>query len=661
MKGILRTAILSSFVLLFGIAPSALAASFSADMVITKKGKAETGKFYFSGQYYRMDTTEDGKPTVVIVDKGKNIHRLLDVNEKVYYEIPSDDFRVMSNDAFKASEYMVKNYESRKEGMEKINGMECEKQVVLAEKEVIHAAWISKKLNFPIKLVTYYEGKERYVCELKDIKQGNLPKNIFKIPADFKQKEDPAAAIERKREEQRKAEEALPALTKVGREKAPCYVKIAAGGELHISIDTDREAFLEVTNMVVEDSEFTLTRYRNGKPSEVYPPSPWKLDRNGRNTWDFNDDSDRRDERSLVDEVVIKVNKGLVYAYMRQRGEDRKDFYNRGKLQNGAEVDPKRAVTVKITGDNPFGPNTTGKFYLSHESGAKSEVVPFTVENGKTLTWDYPASKGINGLDVMIKEGDGRAKISVIQPPDAEKAAAKKTDGKTVNVFTVTHPSGAGKPLLPGKNLLTTVTGNTDDVSGVIQYYTDRNRTKKVDVFSFKLMTKQTETFFLPGYKKAGWAMISVYKGSFEVKFDQSPGVKPPVKTKKEETPVTKDIKTGTKASQQKKAATVKASKPPVTGKTIYDGKVPLMKDARVVKEVALGPMTQVDVEVSAGTEEVINFYKDSMAGMGWQIGVSTVQEKRGMLQLKKDRSLLTLKVTEKSGKTTVNMVMMKQ
>lgn len=116
---------------------------------------------------------------------------------------------------------MAKKYESRKEGLENINGMECEKQMVLADKEIIHAAWISKKLNYPIKLVTYYEGKERSVCELKNIKPGNLPKNMFKPPADFKQKEDPAAAEERKREEQRKAEEALPGITKTASARVP--------------------------------------------------------------------------------------------------------------------------------------------------------------------------------------------------------------------------------------------------------------------------------------------------------------------------------------------------------------------------------------------------------------------------------------------------------
>ena len=95
--------------------------------------------------------------------------------------------------------------------------------------------------------------------------------------------------------------------------------------------------------------------------------------------------------------------------------------------------------------------------------------------------------------------------------------------------------------------------------------------------------------------------------------------------------------------------------------KTIYDGMVPLMKDAKVVKEVSLRPMKQIDVEVSAGTEAVIIFYKQTMSNMGWQIGLKQVLGSNGMMQLRKDRSILMLNVMEKNEKNTVNTVTMNQ
>ena len=668
-------------VILFSSLP-ALAASFTADLVMTEKGKTETGKFYLSGSNYRMEMIEDGKPTVVIADKKKNVHRLLDVNEKIFYEIPSDDWRAMSNDPFKAAEYMAKKYESRKEGREKINGMECEKQVVLADNKIIHAAWISKKLNSPIKLVTYYEGKERSVCELKNIKPGNLPKNMFKPPADFKQKEDPAAAEERKREEQRKAEEALPALTTAGRERVPCYVKIAAGGELHIAIDTDRDAFLEVTNMVAGDSEFILSRFRDGKPSDVYAPKTWKLDRNGHYNKDFNDESDRRSgdksddsyrrsHDTLVDEVVIKVDKGLVYAYMRQSGKDRKDFYNRGHLQNGTGSDPKRPVTVKITGDNPFGPKTTGKFYLRHESGAKSDVVPFTVENGKTLTWDYPASKGVKGLDVTIKEGDGRAKISLIQPPDPKKVASTQETvktkpkpkytpkAKTVNQFQVTHPAGTSKPLLSGRDLVITVTGVSEGARGTVELFSDSKKTKEVDRFKFTLEKKQAQSHFVSKDTQAVWARVWVHKGSFAVKLDQSPGVKATMKPEPKATSAEKP-KPSAKAKQSS-VPVASAAKPATATDAIFNGEVPLYQGARVLKSNTYGTNSSASLEVAAALQEVADFYKQAMSAKGWAPVMAMVQGDRGALMFKKKNRQLAFKLRGKGDTSKIDIAMMGQ
>ena len=391
------------WVILFSSLP-ALAASFTADLVMTEKGKTETGKFYLLDQRYRMDLIEEGKPIVVIADKEKNIHRFLDMEGKVFFDIPSDDFRILSNDPFKASEYMVSKYEAKVQssGSEKISGFVCEKQDFFAYNEHIHAArWVSTEFGFPLKLVTYHQGKEVNIAELKDIRNVRPEKDLFVPPAGFKQVEEPGAAAKRKSEEQERAEAALPGITKATSAQVPCYVKIAAGGELHVPIDTDRKADLDVINEDKGESVYTVLKYRDGKPLEGYEPKQSTLEGKGRNkNWDFNDDFDRRTGAS-IDELRITVAKGLVYAVVRQKGpvKLRKDFYNRGHLSKRRErvLIPKDRLTVKITGDNPFGRPDHGKILFAvHESGAANRMlIPFTVENGKTLTWDYPASKGI--------------------------------------------------------------------------------------------------------------------------------------------------------------------------------------------------------------------------------------------------------------------------
>ena len=53
--------------------------------------------------------------------------------------------------------------------------------------------------------------------------------------------------------------------------------------------------------------------------------------------------------------------------------------------------------------------------------------------------------------------------------------------------------------------------------------YSDRKKTKKIDVFKFKLKNNQAESFTVSGEKNVGWASVLVHNGSFKVKLDQSP------------------------------------------------------------------------------------------------------------------------------------------
>ncbi len=72
------------------------------------------------------------------------------------------------------------------------------------------------------------------------------------------------------------------------------------------------------------------------------------------------------------------MKRGAVYAELGQTGDDRKDFYNNG-YQRGTSVDPKRPLTIHITGDNPVGDQTSGSFWLEYEGGNHSEKTPFTL------------------------------------------------------------------------------------------------------------------------------------------------------------------------------------------------------------------------------------------------------------------------------------------
>ena len=270
--------------------------------------------------------------------------------------------------------------------------------------------------------------------------------------------------------------------------------------------------------------------------------------------------------------------------------------------------------------------------------------------------------------------------VIIEQPAPVKEAAAgkqgvKKTaQPKVTDVFTVTHPSGTSKPLNPGKNLGIVVTGLSDDASGAIRLFTDRNQTKKIDTFSFKLKKDQEESLFVPGYKQTGWASVWVHEGSFKVMLDQSENARAAV-DKARKKPVTSAGKTGKKPApagvkppaaaaapaDTGKAASVATTKQIAASGTIFNGEAPLMAGTKVIQEKTFGANSRVDMEVPATPEEVVNFYKQAMTAKGWQAGMAMVQGPMGVLQLMKGKSQITLKAMASGQKSTVNMALISQ
>ena len=437
---------------------AAMAASFSAQMVTTREGKTESGHFYLQDRRYRLEVVEHGRPVVVIADMDNNRHWVIDSRAKTFFEVPSDDFGVLSSDPFKASEYIAAKYGIQSQGRETISGYACEKQLVQVQKTQVMTRWYSSDLGVPLKIIMH-QGKKDAVVELKAIQQAAQKEEQFVPPTGFKQVEEPGAAAKRTRKALEQKEAALAGLATVATARAPCFVKISAGGELRVKLDTHRSAKVAVVNQIKEESVVTVLPYRDGRKVDNIGVTPWTLTGKGRRRdRAFNDASDRKTGSFIVDEVRIQVETGLVYADLSQRGPDRKDFYNRGGFQSDAAVDPERALTLHITGDNPFGLETAGRCILKFENDRPAETVPFTVKTGKTATWDYPADRKVKYVSVIIKRGDGRARISLLQSPSPQDALPKPSAARTAAPakpdpgpipLTRKNPSGSGKGLSP--------------------------------------------------------------------------------------------------------------------------------------------------------------------------------------------------------------------
>jgi len=448
--------------------------------------------------------------------------------------------------------------------------------------------------------------------------------------------------------------------------QVPCYVEIAAGGELHVPIDTDRKADLEIRNLANDESVCTVTEYRNGKPRKGFQPETSTLDKQVyHKEWRFNRYFEQTPPSSVVDEVRIRVKKGLISAKLGQTGNNRKDFYNNG-YQHGTFVDPKKPLRVCITGDNPLDGKTSGKFWMEYEAGGHSEKITFTVESGKTLTWDYSADQKIKGLDVDISQG--QAKISLLHPPYPEKAVHGQCTVKTkakpvytskpkeVTQFTVTHPYGTSKPVSPDKDLMVTVTGVSGAASGTINLYSNRKKTKKIDALKFKLKRKQVKSFAVSGKKNVGWASVWVHKGSFKVKLDQSPSAKALPSPQK------KKVAAATAPKTRKESSTVSATTQPASSKDqILKGEVPLYKDARVLKTKTYGANATAELQADAIPQEIVDFYKPAMSAKGWKTSMAMVQGNKGVLMFKKSSRQLVFKVKGQGNTSKIDVTIINQ
>jgi hypothetical protein len=154
------------------------AGEFSADMVV--KGETTTSKIYVKGTKYRMEQEEDGQDIIIIVDMDAMVTRVLMPSEKMYMEIASDDIQSLANDPFQSAKKTESMGESTLLGTETISGYKCDKYLITREGTDVMTQWISKKLEFALKVVTH-EG-EQMTMVLENISEDKLDDSLFEIP-----------------------------------------------------------------------------------------------------------------------------------------------------------------------------------------------------------------------------------------------------------------------------------------------------------------------------------------------------------------------------------------------------------------------------------------------------------------------------------------------
>ncbi|HPJ95512.1 MAG TPA: DUF4412 domain-containing protein, partial [Deltaproteobacteria bacterium] len=496
------------------IGGNAYAVSFSADLVMTEAGKTKTSQFFLLDDLYRLDVVEDGQELIILVNRTSGKTRILNTTEKLYREIKNDSFQSAMNNPIEAYNIISRDYESRAAGSETIAGIECDKVILSDAGKDLMTAWVAKPYGVPIQIVNPATGDK---FELKNIKEDRIDKAKFQMPAGYTEQEDPAAKRARQ-------EAALPFLTTTATGTAPWVRRIGPSGEIRVAVDPEKSVRIKFENFTQDESVFSIKGFRAGGPIDLdCQYTSFSLKGKGRR------DDCMVGPQNNAEEISVVVEKGKIIAEVFNEEssfshEDKTEafFIATGIQDSGrsAKVDSKRQLRLSITSDSQDSPESTIKvaFYRDQDEKDKAEETDIVLKNGQSKTWDYPAENSIQVVDIDVAKGGG-VQVIIEQPAPVEKADAKKTaQPKVTEVFTVTHPKGTGKPLSPGKDLGIIVTGLSADASGVIRLFTDRNQTKKIDTFSFRLEKDQKESLFVPGYKQTGWAIVQVHRGSFTVK-----------------------------------------------------------------------------------------------------------------------------------------------
>ena len=181
--------VLGIFILLIGFSSMALAAEFSADLIIDNPQGKFTGKVYVKADKIRQEFLKQDMKQVIILRLDKGVTWSLMPENKMYMEMPGVGKEATDPEIEKKIKDMA---EKKSLGKEKINGYVCEKyQYIYHDKSLgILTQWFSKRLNYPIK-TEYKAAAYQMLTEYKNIKEGRIADSLFEIPSGYQKMQLP--------------------------------------------------------------------------------------------------------------------------------------------------------------------------------------------------------------------------------------------------------------------------------------------------------------------------------------------------------------------------------------------------------------------------------------------------------------------------------------
>jgi hypothetical protein len=175
---------------------------FSATAVQTMpENRTMTGKLFNSKGRVRQEMSQDGQNRITINDLQENIAWVLNPDRKEFVEVkgppagsggdrPQPGRMPMPDDPSHPCQAHDAALKCNKLGTELVGGRQADKwEFVATQGQETHRTvmWIDQRLRMPIRM----DLPGGMTSELRDIKEGPQPAELFKVPADYKQVELP--------------------------------------------------------------------------------------------------------------------------------------------------------------------------------------------------------------------------------------------------------------------------------------------------------------------------------------------------------------------------------------------------------------------------------------------------------------------------------------
>jgi Ca-activated chloride channel homolog len=408
---------------IFFISRFSIAASFMGEVTEVKNGKTRMYKIFFQDTQYRMDMKEGGKTFTVLVNRETGKTQVLDASRKQFRELDNDSINSLSQNPFESHLFMTKTYTVKEAGVEPMNGLICNKQVIEVSGKDAVTAWVYPKFNFPIKIVNHIND---YSAEIKGLRQvPAIRPDFFSVPQGYSRFEEP------KPEPAPTKHEEKAALTTRADFQAPIGRRVGAGGELVIQMNPKRVSKLVLSNEGKTEASVMINTYRDTIPVSVSAVKEKiiRLKKGvGRKEFEFR-------EKQNPDSVAVKVTKGVVYVRCEQQSPmGKKEKYQENFLKDKADLGfltrPGQQIFCKITGNSQDDPQSMLmiKFFKDqYKTAVLEEVV--VLQNGESKTWEFPPEKGIVSGEIHMEEGGVQFALSQSAVNKIEQTGPDATSG----------------------------------------------------------------------------------------------------------------------------------------------------------------------------------------------------------------------------------------